>query len=66
MSTVKINPGPGAYEPKSAFNESGSYFLSKFHNSLACTMAPAHSLRFIEFKNSPQKLNPGPGKYSFC
>ena len=30
---------------------------------MATTIAPAHSVRFLEFKGSPQKLNPGPGRY---
>ena len=64
MTTIKINPGPGAYETKPAINDKGSYFVSKFHNSLAATMSPARSLRFLELKNSPERLNPGPGRYS--
>jgi hypothetical protein len=53
MSTIRINPGPGAYESKPALNENGNYFLSKFANSMAATMSPARSMRFIELKNSP-------------
>lgn len=64
MSTIRINPGPGAYEPKPTLNKTGTYFLSKFQNSMASTMSPARSLRFLELKNSPQKLNPGPGRYA--
>eukprot|EP00350_Pseudokeronopsis_sp_OXSARD2_P009928 CAMPEP_0170548716 /NCGR_PEP_ID=MMETSP0211-20121228/6940_1 /TAXON_ID=311385 /ORGANISM="Pseudokeronopsis sp., Strain OXSARD2" /LENGTH=220 /DNA_ID=CAMNT_0010854339 /DNA_START=98 /DNA_END=757 /DNA_ORIENTATION=- len=63
-TTIRFNPGPGQYEPKPSLNSQGSYFVSKFRNSLAQTMAPSRSQRFISFKNSPQKLNPGPGQYS--
>ncbi len=27
-------------------------------------MAPSRSMRFLELKNSPEKLNPGPGRYT--
>lgn len=30
MTTIVQNPGPGQYEPKSALNDKGNYFLSKF------------------------------------
>lgn len=64
MTTIRINPGPGAYEMKPALNQNGAYFNSKYHNSMATTMAPSRSLRFLELKNSPEKLNPGPGRYT--
>lgn len=64
MTTIRINPGPGAYEPKPAINPKGSYFVSKFHSSMATTIAPARSVRFLELKNSPERLNPGPDRYS--
>mmetsp|Transcript_10388 Transcript_10388/g.7752 ORF Transcript_10388/g.7752 Transcript_10388/m.7752 type:complete len:135 (+) Transcript_10388:424-828(+) len=63
LQTV-LNPGPGQYEPKPSLNPTGTYFVSKFRNSFAQTMAPARSQRFISLKNSPQNLNPGPGQYS--
>ena len=31
---------------------------------MASTIAPARSLRFLELRNSPEKLNPGPGRYT--
>mmetsp|Transcript_35612 Transcript_35612/g.34646 ORF Transcript_35612/g.34646 Transcript_35612/m.34646 type:complete len:149 (+) Transcript_35612:450-896(+) len=64
MTTVKINPGPGAYENKPALNDKGSYFVSKFQNSMATTINPSRSVRFLQLKNSPQQLNPGPDRYS--
>lgn len=45
----KTQPGPGTYEPKAAFNEKGSYFVSKFKNSLATIIDPQSSVRFRDF-----------------
>ena len=42
----RSQPGPGAYEPKSAVNDKGSYFVSKFKNSLATVIDPPTSNRF--------------------
>lgn len=42
-------PGPGAYEPKPAINDKGSYFMSKFRNSSATSIDPPSSVRFKEF-----------------
>lgn len=30
---------------------------------MATTINPSRSVRFLELKGSPQKLNPGPGRY---
>ena len=64
MTTIKINPGPGAYELKPALNEKGSYFVSRFEGSKATTINPSRSVRFLELRNSPSRLNPGPDRYS--
>lgn len=54
FGAVKAQPGPGAYEPKSAINDKGNYFLSKFKNSLATSIDPPSSNRFKEFSgNNP-------------
>ena len=45
----KTQPGPGTYEAKPTLNEKGSYFVSKFKNSLATVIDPATSLRFRDF-----------------
>ena len=41
MTTVITNPGPGAYESKPTLNDKGSYFISKFKNSMASTISPS-------------------------
>ncbi len=48
----KAQPGPGAYETKPALNTKGSYFVSKFKNSLATVIDPVSSVRFREFSSN--------------
>ena len=48
QTTIRFNPGPGAYEPRPTLNDKGSYFVSKFKNSLATTIGPPRSKRFKE------------------
>ena len=62
MSTVRFNPGPGSYEPKATVNDKGSYFVSKFKNSMAGLIDPPTSKRFKS--PSVAVLNPGPGHYN--
>lgn len=50
--SAKNSPGPGAYEPKAAINDKGSYFLSKFKNSMATSIDPPASGRFKEFTSN--------------
>lgn len=52
----KAQPGPGAYEPKAALNEKGSYYLSKYKSSGATTIDPATSARFKEFMSKSNPL----------
>lgn len=42
----KLLPGPGAYDPKTTMSDTGTYFISKYHNSKASTISPSTSARF--------------------
>ena len=55
MTTVRNNPGPGAYEPRPALNNKGAYFVSKFKNSMATTINPARSARFKDLQSKRLK-----------
>ena len=46
MTTVKINPGPGAYEKIETITKTGQIYLSKHKSSGATIINPAHSKRF--------------------
>ena len=48
MTTIITNPGPGAYDTKPSLNEKGYYFVSKFKNSMASTISPSKSMRFLD------------------
>ena len=64
-TTSQITPGPGRYQPGSSVNEKGSYFVSKFKNSMATVINPARSIRFKEIPGMiVTKQSPGPGGYT--
>ena len=63
MTTIITNPGPGAYDTKPSLNEKGYYFVSKFKNSMASTISPSKSMRFLDPQKTG-KVYPGPGMYS--
>ena len=48
MTSIKINPGPGAYEKIETITKTGIVFLSKHKSSGATVINPAHSKRFPE------------------
>jgi hypothetical protein len=39
ISTVKNNPGPGTYEPKTSMNLTGHYVMSNIGNTLTPSMS---------------------------
>jgi hypothetical protein len=46
MTTIKINPGPGAYEKIETITKNGKLFVSKHKSSGATVINPATSKRF--------------------
>jgi hypothetical protein len=61
LTTVRHNPGPGAYEPKDNTDAKGKYFVSSIKNS----GAPAFSLPSLpRFISQKQDDVPGPGAYT--
>jgi hypothetical protein len=46
QTTIKINPGPGAYEKVETMTKNGKCFISKHKNSGATIINPACSKRF--------------------
>jgi hypothetical protein len=40
LITTKTVPGPGAYNVGETINKKGKYFVSKYHDSGATTIAP--------------------------
>jgi hypothetical protein len=64
MTTIKINPGPGAYEKEETITKTGKLFMSKHKSSGATTINPATSKRFPakpSFNYFIGNKNPGPG-----
>ena len=39
LTSTRLNPGPGAYEPKTFTNPTGIYFISSVKNSKAPTFS---------------------------
>lgn len=62
MTTVRHNPGPGAYEPKNSINLTGHYVVSNMGN----TLTPSMSLPSLDKGRQYFKINevPGPGSYA--
>jgi hypothetical protein len=50
--TQKIVPGPGTYHTVDDINPKGRYNISKFKNSGATVIPPAHSNRWANQKDS--------------
>jgi hypothetical protein len=50
--TQKIVPGPGTYQTVDDINPKGRYNVSKFKNSGATVIPPAHSNRWANSKDS--------------
>ena len=61
LTTVRHNPGPGAYEPKVNINEKGHYFVSTIKSSGAPTFSLPSLSRFHMEKSDDV---PGPGSYT--
>lgn len=69
--TQKIVPGPGTYQTVDDINPKGRYSTSKFKNSGATVIPPAHSDRWSKSKDSKMSIfnkflgsaEPGPGTY---
>ena len=40
LTTNRFVPGPGAYNPADTLSKTGKYFISKYHDSKATTIAP--------------------------
>ena len=64
LTTVRHNPGPGAYDPKTSITPNGNYFIASMRNS----GAPFFSLPKVG-KGSTVKVggrdgSPGPGSYN--
>ena len=59
MTTVRLNPGPGAYEPKNQMNQTGQYLIAGVKNSKAPTFSLPSLKRFSV--NDKHKNIPGPG-----
>ncbi len=61
MTTVRQNPGPGAYDSKTGMSLTGSYQIAGFKNS----KAPSFSLPSLKRFNYDSKITvPGPQAYS--
>ncbi len=62
MTSVRFNPGPGAYEPKASINQAGTYILSSMRN----TLTPSISLPSLDRGRGIYDVKPGipgPGQY---
>jgi len=59
--TSKNAPGPGTYPAYVTLTPKGTYAVSKYKSSGACTFAPARSTRFPALKGGKA---PGPGNYN--
>ena len=61
LTTIRQNPGPGAYTPAVNINKDGKYFVS----SIKSSGAPSFSLPSLErFKvDNRTRFVPGPGQY---
>lgn len=61
LTTARHNPGPGAYEPKTAISATGSYLVAGLKNS----KAPCFSLPSLpRFNYEKRERSPGPGAYN--
>lgn len=61
LTSVRFNPGPGAYEPKNTITPTGEYYVSNMKNS----GAPHFSLPKVSpGHNTKKDGSPGPGSYS--
>jgi len=67
LTTQRLVPGPGAYEPRTSINRDGKFILSKMKS----TLSPSFSLPKLGIKgkggtvSSPSNRNlPGPGAYT--
>lgn len=61
LTTIRHNPGPGAYEPKTSITKDGKYYIA----SLKSSKAPTFSLPSLSrFDNKDNHMVPGPGAYA--
>lgn len=61
LTSVRFNPGPGAYEPKNSINPTGDYFIASLKNSKAAHFSLPSLPRFRDTK---RESSPGPGAYN--
>lgn len=61
LTTIRQNPGPGAYEPKTSTSKDGKYFIASMKSSKAPTFSLPSLARFD--RKEPHMI-PGPGAYA--
>ena len=62
LTSVRHNPGPGQYDPKTDTNKLGVFYVSKLKNSMAPSFS-LPSLKRFQYNDKHVKIVPGPGAY---